>query len=226
MADIFGRTDQLLRGGLSSDSMFMTWPELEAVGGGLGLLIQQVGLSYRQNIRRIFEIGPGVFPATGQSAELCDAVPIGEVPDPVTAAACASRAQPTYYIVSRPEGTLQIGRFIGPNLLTSCFYKKYGSPCNPNVMTMSGKAGCSATDTSAKRIRWILNGVTLVETSMSVTGQEMVVQENLGAIFAGLNLQIEGDNGQCTAPTGTVGGQPQVQPQSLIQQFGGTPGGP
>lgn len=211
MADVFGRVDQVLAGGLAADSLFMTWPDLTAVGGGLGLLIQQVGLNYRQNIRRIFEIGPGVIPGNNLvDASFCDDPT--QLADPAVAQICTTRTQPTYYIVSRPEGTLQIGRFIGPNLLTSCFYRKYGSPCSPNVITMSGKAGCSATDASAKRITWILNGVTLMEIAMNVTGQEMVFQENLNAMFAGLNLNIEGDNRSCGATTGTGGGQYIVPP--------------
>lgn len=212
MADVFGRTDQVLAGGLSSDSLFMSWPDLTAVGGGLGLLIQQIGLSYRQSIRRIFEIGPGIIPGagvvpggagiTGISGAVCD-TGVAQT-NPQIAALCALRTQPTYYIVSRPEGMIQFGRFIGPNLLTTCFYRKYGSPCSPNVMTLSGKAGCSATDASAKRITYYVSGVTLTDISMNVSGQEMVMQESVSAMFTGLRIEVEGDDGTCSSTTGTL----------------------
>jgi hypothetical protein len=192
-----------LAGGLSADSLFMTWPDLAAVGGGLGLMIQQVDLMYRQNIRRVFEIGPGVIPGAGASAipggagvigldaSFCDTA--GGVANPL----CNFRTQPTYYIISRPEGEISFGRFVGPNALSRCFYKKYGSPCSPNTMSLSGKAGCSATDASARRVTWTITGVTLTSTRLGVTGQEMVMQENLSAMFSNLNIAVEGDTVDC-----------------------------
>lgn len=194
MADLFGRQDQILRGGLSSDSMFMTWPELANVGGGLGMLIQQLSLDYRQPVRRIFEIGPGVVPA-GVGGAFVDATALCDVPTP--ASICAARTQPTYYIIGRPEGRLQFGRFVGPEALGVCFYRKYGSPCGPNVITLSGKAGCNANDASARRMTWTMNGVLLDSVNMGVSAQEMVVQEGLSAMVAGLNIAIQGDPGIC-----------------------------
>lgn len=211
MADLFGRQDQVLNGGLSSDSMFVTWPSLATVtGGGVGLLIQQIGLEYKQPVRRVFEIGPGVIPGVGGGANVdasfCDAPLTGGIGDIVRAAQCARRAQPTYYIVGRPEGRLQMGRFVGPNVLTACFYRKYGSPCCPNDMIMSGKAGCSATDGSAKRMTWAMNGVLLDTISADISGQEMVIQERLSAMFVGLNITIEGFDGDCGTGCGTSSG--------------------
>lgn len=204
--DVFGRTDQVLAGGLSADSMFMTWPDLVGVGGGLGLLIQQVGLDYRQSIRRVFEIGPGLLPGVGGGvgidASICS-TPL--VTNPAVAALCATRVQPTYYIVGRPEGSLQFGRFIGPNALATCFYKKYGSPCSPNTMQITGRAGCSASDASARRVTWSLNGVTLNGLRLDVNGQEMVMQENLSGMFAGLRIDVEGDV-ECGSSTTTLVG--------------------
>jgi hypothetical protein len=194
MADIFGRQDQILRGGLSSDSMFVTWPALAGVGGGLGMLIQRVGVDYSQPIRRIFEIGPGVIPvfdpASGvligsTNAAVCDG--------PTPPADCANRTQPTYYIIGRPEGRMQMGRIVGPEVLAVAFYTVYGSPCGPNVMSLSGKAGCKATDTSAKRMTWTMNGVTLDRINADITAQEMVIQEGISAMFAGLNLDVARD---------------------------------
>lgn len=204
MPDIFGRQDQVLNGGLSSDAMFVTWPSLIAVAGtSVGLLIQQIGLEYRQPVRRIFEIGPGVIPSniadatTNQDATLygCDG--------PSPRAECAFRAQPTYYIIGRPEGRLQMGRIVGPNALSVCFYQLYGNPCCPNVMTISGKAGCTVGDPSARLMTWTLNGVLLDSVGMNITAQEMIIQEQLSAMFVGLDLVIAGDTtvcGSCSPP--------------------------
>lgn len=194
--DVFGRQDQVLRGGLSSDAMFMSWPELAAVAGngGVGMLVQNLGLNYSQPIRRIFEIGPGVVP-NGQGgfvpAQGCD----GELGPPPPN--CALRTQPTYYIIGRPEGQFQMSRFVGPQVIGECFIRTYGSACAPNIITLSGRAGCSANDASARKMSWILNGVVINNLSMNVTAQEMVIQEGLSAMFAGLNLYINGADDPC-----------------------------
>lgn len=211
MADLFGRQDQVLNGGLSSDSMFVSWPELAAVGGGVGLLIQSIGLNYRQPVRRIFEIGPGVIPGgtSNTTGAFCD--------DPTLAALagvdCSKRAQPTYYIIGRPEGRLQMSRFVGPNALTLCFYRKYGSPCSSNVMSLSGKAGCRVGDPNARRMTWLTNGVLLDGIDLNITAEEMVVRDGISAQFAGLNLTVEGDTGECTAG-GLTGTSSYVNPGS------------
>lgn len=204
--DMFGRQDQILMGGLSSDSMFVSWPELATVvggSGGVGLLIQQIGLEYSQPVRRIYEIGPGVLPAGTFSSSTVSAAYAG-CDTPTAPSVCQFRTVPTYYIVGRPEGQLQFGRFIGPNALTTCFYRKYGSPCSTNVMTISGKAGCSSTDPSGRKITWVISGVLLNKSSMDMDGREMVMQERLGAMFVGLNMLVQGDDGTCGATTTTL----------------------
>lgn len=190
MADLFGRQDQVLRGGLSSDAMFVSWPALQAVDGGVGLLIQRIGLEYRQPVRRIWELGPGLLPTnagyrplTPMEAGICSAFP--------QTAGCNVRAAPTYYIIGRPEGRLQMQRLVGPNVLAVAFYSAYGSPCGEGVMTISGAAGCSATGNSDQPVRpmtWRINGVLLDSVSADMTAQEMIIQESLSAMFAGLNI--------------------------------------
>jgi hypothetical protein len=211
--DVFGRTDQVLLGGLSSDSLFMTWPDLVGLGnvggvpggGGLGMLIQRVAIDYSQNLRRVFEIGPGVVPVDvgGGDIVLFNGTICDGATDPGTLGACADRTQPTYYIVSRPEGNIQANKFIGPQALGQCFYRKYGSPCGANIMTMSGKAGCSASDASAKVMTWILNGVVCNKINMEVNGQEMVMQDGFNAMFVGLNVLVDGGDG-CPATGGST----------------------
>lgn len=203
--DVFGRTDQMLLGGLSSDALFMTWPALANIGAGfgLGMLIQQVGIDYAQNIRRIFELGPGVIPVNGGviNAAFCDAGVFG------TALPCAFRTQPTYYIVSRPEGTMQCQRFVGPAAVGQCFYRAYGSPCGANVITLNGKAGCNASD-NVPVLTWVLNGVVINRYNANVTGQESVIQEGFSAMIAGLNIWVNGADLPCGAGGAIgVGGQ-------------------
>jgi hypothetical protein len=182
-------------GGLSSDSMFMSWPQL--TGFGLGLLIQNVGMQYRQPIRRVFELGPGVVPngAGGFiNAAACD----GAYGPPSPTIDCSLRTQATYYIVGRPEGRLQLQRFVGPQALTCEFYRRYGSPCSSNLVQISGRAGCSATDASAKLVFWDMLGVVLDDYQAQASGQEMVMQEGLGAMFTSLKVRAQNDS-SCAA---------------------------
>lgn len=203
MADVFGRQDQLLMGGLSSDSLFMSWPELAATGGGLGMLIQRVSIDYMQPLRRIFEIGPGIVPINvggGQvivNGDACDS-PAGAVAIAALGGNCNNRTQPTYYIVGRPEGGLQASHFVGPQALSQCFYRKYGSPCGPNVISLSGRAGCDAADAASHPyLTWQLNGVVANRMGMDVSGQEMVIQEGFSAMVSGLNVLINGLDPVC-----------------------------
>jgi hypothetical protein len=67
---------------------------------------------------------------------------------------------------------------------------------------MSGKAGCRADDPNAHLMTWTINGVVLDELNLSVTGQEMVFEEDIGAMFAGLNLLIDNQEPNCAALAG------------------------
>lgn len=192
MADVFGRTDQVLRGGLSSDSMFISWPQLSEQG--LDMLIMNLGIDYRQPIRRIFELGPGVVPAVfgAGNASFCDGPEASDV--------CAFRTQPTWYIIGRPEGRLQLQQIIGPNPLTCEFYQVYGSACGGNVMQVSGRAGCKAADSTAKKITWRMTGVVLDGLSAAVNSQESVIQSSPSAMFAGLKILL--NDLDCTLANG------------------------
>jgi len=204
--DLFGRQDQVLNGGLSSDAMFVTWPSLATItNGGVGLLIQQISAEYRQPVRRIFEIGPGVIPtpAGNVDASPCDGPDGASFPD-----ICQYRAQPTYYIIGRPEGQLQMQRFVGPNVLTACFYRRYGNPCGPNDMILSGRTGCDPTGALGPKTTWIMNGVLLNTVGMDINGQEMVIQERLGAMFVGFNIRINDTDPNC-GPAGPTPGSGQ-----------------
>lgn len=164
MPDIFGRVDQLFGGGLSADSMFMTWPSLPA--GGAGLLVQSIGLQYQQPVRRIFELGPGrVNPDSG------------------------TRSQLTYYIVGRPEGNFQMQRIFGFAAIGTQFYKTYGNPCNENPsLSFNANAGCNGNDNGQSMI-WTLDGVLLTAVGMTATAQEMVIQDTVGGMFISFHIE-------------------------------------
>lgn len=192
--DIMGRQDQVLAGGLSSDAMFMSWPSL--INAGLGMLVMSVGIDYRQPVRRIFELGPGVVPigtttagVTYGNAAYCDLLEPND--------ACKQRTQPTYYIVGRPEGRLQMQRIIGPATVNCQFYRVYGSPCGSNILRVTGRVGCSASDSQTKKMAWVMGGVVLDGLSFATNAQEQVMNEAPSAMFAGLKVYIDGN--ECNA---------------------------
>lgn len=193
MADMFGRSNQVLAGGLTSDSMFMSWPELP--GNGLGLLIQQVGMDYRQPVRRIFELGPGLIAgALDANGNLVDAgfCDLGNIALGA-AALCIARTQTTYYIVGRPEGRLQLQRYVGPKLIGCDFYRRYGNPCTGgNVVQITGRAGCNSNAATSPLMAWNMNGVVIDGYRGDASGQEMVMQEGVSAMFVGLNITADG----------------------------------
>lgn len=199
MPDIFGRIDQVMRGGLSADSMFLTWAALQ--DGGLGMLIQSVGLQYSQPIRRIYELGPGLIPTAAALPILAPAANAvnstfitGASCDTSTnpPAACANRAQATYYVAGRPEGRLQLGRIFGFTLIGIEFYRTYGSPCNPKPdLFLTARTGCNGVSNPAFQ-RWIMNGVLIDAVAMNANAQDMLIQENVNMQFISLHLEQSG----------------------------------
>lgn len=54
MADLLGRADSILGAAFSSDAGTLILP---AIGSAVGLIVQNLSLSYRQPVRQIFEVG-------------------------------------------------------------------------------------------------------------------------------------------------------------------------
>ena len=216
MADLFGRTDQIYNGGLTTDASWMFWGALP--NGGLGLLVTQMSIQYQQPVRRIFEIGPWVGigqagPTTGGG--VAPSIPLG---------------QPVYYVVGRPEGQMQIARIAGPVAVLGGFYRMYGNPCNyMNSLLFVSASGCAvgasgnatipqsaltppaagvpvvanaapfpANDNfaapNAKRVDpflgWYMNGVILTSVGLQTQSQEMLLNENTSMMFVGLKLFV------------------------------------
>lgn len=184
MADMWGRQEQVLAGGLSADRVFMTWPGLPSFG--LGLMIQDVGVQYVQPVRRTFELGPGGVPVvlgngvTGLDPINCD------TGAGVNSPACANRVQATYYMVGRADGQMNFSQIVGPNPLTEFFYKTYGSPCAANVLSLGGRVACTAGGAASVLTRWVMTGVLLGQYQMRVSAAESFIQAGVGANFCNL----------------------------------------
>lgn len=182
MSDLWNRQEQVLRGGLAADRLFMTWPALNNFG--LGLMIQSIGCRYVQPIRRAWELGPGGVPAAGGGFEVIDC----DVLNPPIK--CQHRVQATYWMVGRAEGQVQFNRVVGPEPVTMLFYRTYGTPCASNILTISGRVGCQAGGGNSQLTRWRMSGVLLSEYQMQAAAQESFVQEGASGGFCNLFVEV------------------------------------
>ena len=178
MPDIFGRSDQVYGGGLSSDASWMFWSAM--ANGGLGMLIHQVSTQYQQPVRRIFEIGPW------KETIILD--------DDLNEAIGVEIGQPVYYVVGRPEGQISIARIVGPVSALGGFYKLYGNPCTANnslfFTSTSGCIGGGTTTFSDGILGWYMTGVILTSIGLTMQSQDMLVNEQVQCMFVGLKLYI------------------------------------
>lgn len=157
MADVFGR-ETTFGAAISSDGTVVTFDDFR-----VGLLVQQLGLNYAQQITRIFEL--------------------------------SSNRQ--YYVIGRPQGTMNMNRVVGPQQVTTQFINKFGQACNAsnNTVTLTAKAGCLAAATTGQQpvgefanggINYNAQNVVLTQLSLSVASQDMLINEAFQAMFVGL----------------------------------------
>lgn len=58
MAELFGRSPMLYGGAFSADAALVTFGVAQGVvGGGVGLLTQDIRFTYRQRVTRVYEVG-------------------------------------------------------------------------------------------------------------------------------------------------------------------------
>src|ERR1700749_2480879 len=94
MADVFTRTEVGFGGAMTSEKGLLT-PN----GGITGVLMQNLQLSYSQNVTRIYEIG-----RAGQMTNM-------------------------YYISGRAAGQLNVAHIIGPAGAMTTFYNTFSDVC-------------------------------------------------------------------------------------------------
>tara|TARA_Y100000310_G_C20369280_1_gene662767 strand:- start:26 stop:484 length:459 start_codon:yes stop_codon:yes gene_type:complete len=94
----------------------------------------------------------------------------------------------TYYIAGRSAGTLGIARIIGPKPLAQAFYTKFGDVCQAadNIMKIAGAAGCGGATTTQFNIT--CSNVVIVGLAWSITMAEMVMNQNISAMFNSLRM--------------------------------------
>jgi hypothetical protein len=159
MANIFGRGSSGFGGAFTSAKAQM---HLSNVGGsdasGLsGLLINQLQASYNQPVNRIYELGTDL----------------------------------AYFVVGRPEGTGQIGSVFGPKASAKVAYTTLADPCNKTNLEFrfDGGAACGSEGTGINDNGFLrkLTACTLNSLGFQVAAQDMLINENIGIVFASMD---------------------------------------
>jgi hypothetical protein len=157
--DIFGRVPLQFAGAFVADGAVATFGGL--AGGGVGLLCQQLSFNYSQSVTRLYEIGSNL----------------------------------AYYVVGRTQGSASASRVLGPRPVSTAFYRAYGNPCNNNTITFRAGVGCGpgAVGTGpgaggSSSLTFVLTGVVLMSIAISVSAQDMIVNEQLQMMFIALLL--------------------------------------
>jgi hypothetical protein len=83
-----------------------------------------------------------------------------------------------YYVGGRAQGTATIARVIGPAPLAGQFITQFNDLCNPQDIEFDASSGCEGGGA-----RYTLLDAVLTTVSISVTSQEVVINEQLQFIF-------------------------------------------
>jgi hypothetical protein len=115
----------------------------------------------------------------------------------------------TYYVGGRTQGNMTVGRVVGPGVIMSAFYSRFGDVCNAsqNTIMLYIGTGCYTTD-KFKNGNFKFSYCVLTSVGISVAAQDMVINENLQLMF----IQMSNNDGTAGA-------------NALVGDFGSNTGG-
>jgi hypothetical protein len=166
MADIYNRAGNDFGGSFAADAAKVVFAggsggDLVGASGGVGLLTQQVQVSYSQQITRLYEIGSNF----------------------------------TFLVAGRTQGQIGLGRVLGPRAVQTAFYSKYGNVCNAptNNLSLLLETGCPTGANSGVvgglgKLAFLVKNVVLVSIGLTVASQDMIINEQVQALFISLDL--------------------------------------
>lgn len=160
MADIFQREVGEFGGSFTADMTRLTFPALVREGGSeIGLLMQNVGINYQQNVQRLYELGSNrIYYVAGRTA---GNAAIGRVIGP----AVLTRAfYETYGDVCRA----------GSNVMQ---------------LSMQAGCGSGAGSTTGETLAIVLRFVVLLATSWNLAAADMIINEGGQMLFSSLEYQ-------------------------------------
>lgn len=158
--EVFARTQANFGGAFAADTGLIS-------GGALtGVMLQNLNLSYQQNVSRIYEIGPA-----GQTPFM-------------------------YYVGGRASGSMSTAHIVGPALAMEAFYQSFSDVCaagTNNISVNLTRSACGAgantpagAVTNSRTIRYNAKYCVLVQIGMSVSANDLVVNESSQLMFSNL----------------------------------------
>lgn len=167
MADLFARTEVDFGGAMHAQNGIVT-----PTKGLTGVLMQNISLSYQQQVTRLYELGT------------------------------YGRKTKVYYVGGRASGTMSTGHVIGPGVSMALFYANFGDVCKagtnsftldltPNMCgTVPGTGSVVSTTgvPQAVRAKYECKYCVLVGIGIGVGAQDFVVNESSQLMFSGLDF--------------------------------------
>ena len=97
----------------------------------------------------------------------------------------------TYYVAGRVQGNMTIGRIVGPGVIMSAFYTRFGDVCNAaqntiNLYIGTGCASAGGTTSTFTNAKFTISYVVLINVGISVGAMDMVINEQLQLMFINL----------------------------------------
>jgi hypothetical protein len=97
----------------------------------------------------------------------------------------------SFYVAGRTQGSLTIGRVIGPRPIALAFYQKYGSVCNAatNHLDIEMATGCKKPGDFNQAYSFTMKFCVIVSIGVSVASQDMMINEQLQVMFGSLGMK-------------------------------------
>lgn len=155
--ELFTRTEVDFGGAMHAQNGIVT-----PSGGLTGVLMQNIQLSYQQQVTRIYDLGN-----------------------------VGARSR-VYYVGGRAQGTVSVAHVIGPGVTIKRFYDTFGDVCqartNTLVVDLTPNICAVGAGTSAPRAKYTVKYCVLLSIGVSVAAQDFVVNETSQIMFSGLEF--------------------------------------
>lgn len=153
MPELFKRTDVDFGGAMTSEKGMLVPNK-----GLTGVLMQNVGLQYSQNVTRLYEIGK------------------------------AGEKSKVYYISGRSSGQFSAGHIVGPGVAMKEFYDNFSDVCEAGTNDIELKLGpniCGA-NAAGRQIAYNAKFCVLVSIGVSTSAQEFIINQQAQLMFSGM----------------------------------------
>lgn len=124
--------------------------------GLTGIMMQSLSLNYAQNVTRLYEIG-----RAGESANV-------------------------YYVGGRSQGSMQAAHVLGPKVSMKQYYENFSDVCQAETNDIELRMANAECHSGGKSVKYKAKYCVLIQIGMSVTSQDLVINENSQLMFSNL----------------------------------------